>query len=457
MKIVISSDYPKFIQLTSELNQGLTKRPYLRTMKTWIIIILLSFVPVKAWLQPVTTDMGFVDHESLHTYNFNADELGVYLEEVNDSIKNWLRDTSFAYPTSFVIQLNKSYAPSLLVLNSDSEPIAEYLSTKWDQLSDIRPLYLPQEVIMIIRDSSIIQGARNVILPWALKRQNVNTQQWNNKSYKENYLELIQWSSKINELLDIYELSAFKKTFDAAPPTDRKKRMEALVKDPLFYPIRRVFSLAKNGKLDYARLYIQQILQFEAPNTLLHYFIKELNWRLLVLKLKEKKALRKKYYGAIKQVHANNQAIIWMGLDTINNPSTDQYKTPELLTLYKSNFPLCKKQLNPYSKESAYDTALRNEMENLFIDAETFDSDFIRFGEIAIILEDYAFATDYFWMLAHDDKLPEKSEDAFFLYEYSLYRQGLLSELSKKEEKPFKKYGKQLKKVMKRSEAYRGY
>jgi len=38
-----------------------------------------------------------------------------------------------------------------------------------------------------------------------------------------------------------------------------------------------------------------------------------------------------------------------------------------------------------------------------------------------------------------------------------LYRQGLLTELSKKEEKPFKKYGKQLKKVMKRSEAYRGY
>lgn len=424
-------------------------------------IVLLSLLLIlfgsNGRTQAVEIDMGMVEHDKMHVYNFKNESYGEYVQSINDSLKVWLSDTSFVYPVVFSVRFSPEHSPELNFLSHENDDIRGYLSRKWDTFEDMRSLYLPQELIVIIQDSTEKQVQPNAIMGWKLKRKSTETQKWNEREYDANYLELIHWTINALQLLDVYELRKAKDLFGSSLSEDPVKLREMFKGDPQLFPIKRMFELVKNGKLEYARLYMEQIFQFESSGSFLHFMVTELHWRLLVLKIQEIKASRTKDFESIKKVHGNNHTLLWYRLDTINPPTSNTYETPKLLVLYNSNFPLSKKHLAPYSKASAYRSALREELENLFIDAESFEDDFIRFGEIAIILEDYAFATDYFWMLLNDSNRSNKYADAFFYYEYSLYKQDLLLGLSKKEEKRFKKRNKQFKKEMKRSAAYRNY
>ncbi len=153
--------------------------------------------------------------------------------------------------------------------------------------------------------------------------------------------------------------------------------------------------------------------------------------------------------------------------------STDPYY--QLRKDYKKSNPMYSTVLRPTGKTDAYQNYLRTLTVDFFIDAETFESDFPRYAEIALELENYEFATDCYWMLWRNADFEEKpppitigvehktrDEDAIlfykFRYEYAASKlPNSTLEQSKQQEKRFKRLDKKLRKRKKKHSTYKKF
>lgn len=432
------------------------KRLYLRRMWKKINVLLIFFVPFGVLAQELSVETTFVEHDHLHTYNFNEGELGKLLEEVNDSLKLWVNDSICDLPVYLTLRFSKTTSPQLIPVEGNRNCLAETLKKRSISFPDVRTLFLPQELLMVIRqkdsfhDSLLITKTKNLRIREKKQERALG-------SYADQYISLLKWAQQVEQLLELRELQLFHQKFDQAPPKKLNERMELLAEEAQFYPFKRTISLVQNAQLDYARFYLSQLLQFERRESLLYFFMTELNNRLQALKSEEEDLVRVGQLEGIAKVHTSNQAVIWTQLDTILSPLNSNYTTPEKLAWYQSNFPLRTRTIPPYSKQTAYERMIRQEKGNLFIDAESFQDDFERMGEIALILKDYAFARDYFWMLIHSEDHSENLEIYQFFYEFTLYEMGELHFEKQRDSREFRRYKKQLKKQMKRSYAYRTF
>lgn len=456
-------------------------------MRNTILLLLTLFaLGSNAQEKNVSTEIEHVDSEYLVPLNFVSDQLKTIEKQTSSvlerALENWTHDCHIKVRQTISPEKEIHYSIATKPVLSDSllEGITQVLSDSIHAHS----LYLPFTLTYTLTLNKGCTNRKANYTPKWERIENERQDKIKQLNLLAKYEELRAWCSKAawpitTQLLlqeasgniplinDLNQLSASVQKSELARLNQLVNQYPALAQSLLTL---KAIKLAFEGKPNYAQTYLELIYQFDQNNSARRIIMDQLNWRLNLFFAGESQEIQL----AEKTLNSGDHESYYNQLTAITNKIPGTLISLKHLTenakingdQYRSAFytasPIGKVILKPIVAEEAYKNTLREATDLLFIDPETMLNSFHTYGEIALKLGAYEFATDFYSLylnhpMTGTTTLPEYSEKDQVNLQFAKFKLGELENPSKKTAKEFKRLVKKHRKQKKKNPVYKNF
>lgn len=467
--------------------------------KLFILFILIGSHSISN-ASKVNITVDFIDHEKLILYNFDPNDYANYQVGFQDSITTFFKDSKIQQNVKIIQTLDPNLFPfySFSAKPALADSTLHQLQKLLMSIKPVNALYMAfsSEITVTIKGGCKDRGLNytpKLTAPLLLRKS-----KFQHGDYKQNFDFLMEWLELegMPLLLAIHNSSVKQngvelteeelKAFSTINKSKNNIVEGAIGRTGMYWSVLnklgqdktlilfKAMVTANEGRIQYAQRCLQMIYQFEPNNSLLRYIMDQFNWRMNYYFQKEQSLLSQTSNTYNEESLSSDLDIITTILSTnmmsgsalarlftLQDDGSGLIKFPRA-NVYNDHLisnPMCQDTTTPNNPEIAYFNYLRGSTVDLFIDAETFESDFPKYAEIALKLEDYEFAADLYFMLENQAIVTfDDNEDKYrFRRLYALHKLSATAPVSKKNKKFYKRLDKKIRKDMKKHPRYKKF